>query len=208
MILGFVYHGFQDAIREGDGDRIMVYWKLLLLAFKASNRRNYAKEAFLTLLQSLTLPPRLRQQLKWSRCVNTSGKEGKNVPCDLAMEHLNRRLKTVLSNAGADINPPSILRAAKSIGVVSSVCQEFEDSVHAHRERDRHSDVDDARDFQAVLEIVQENKVVLYQKERQHSAFTIKSGIFEMNTECDFRKWIVKLLREEKLGLFNVEIDI
>ena len=43
MILGFVYHGFYDAIREGEGDRIMVYWKLLLLAFKASNRRNYAK---------------------------------------------------------------------------------------------------------------------------------------------------------------------
>ena len=104
----------------------------------------------------------------------------------------------MLSNAAANINPPSVLRAAKSIGVVSSVCQEFEESVHAHRERDKHSDVDDARDFQTVLEILQENTVVSYETERHHSAFRMKSGIFEMNTDGYFRKWIVKLLQEEK----------
>ena len=38
-----IWHGFHDATREGDGDRILRYWKFLLIVFKASNRSNYAK---------------------------------------------------------------------------------------------------------------------------------------------------------------------
>ncbi len=34
--LSLIWHGFHDAIREGDGEIIMRYWKLLLILFKAS----------------------------------------------------------------------------------------------------------------------------------------------------------------------------
>ena len=40
-----IWHGFHDSIREGDGDRIIRYWKMLLIILKASNHYNYAKEA-------------------------------------------------------------------------------------------------------------------------------------------------------------------
>ena len=30
LALSIIWHGFHDAIREGDGDRILRYWKLLL----------------------------------------------------------------------------------------------------------------------------------------------------------------------------------
>ena len=36
MTLGLLWNCYHDAIREGDGDRIMLIWKFLLLVFKAS----------------------------------------------------------------------------------------------------------------------------------------------------------------------------
>ena len=37
LSLGLVWHGFHDAIREGDGNRILRYWKILLVIFKCTN---------------------------------------------------------------------------------------------------------------------------------------------------------------------------
>ena len=51
LSLGLLWHGFHDAIKEGDGERIIRYWKFLLVVFKSSNCRNYAKEAVNLLLQ-------------------------------------------------------------------------------------------------------------------------------------------------------------
>jgi len=50
-----VWYGFHDAVREGNGDRIVLYWKLLLPVFQQQSRYNYAKEAFLLLAQTYYL---------------------------------------------------------------------------------------------------------------------------------------------------------
>ena len=88
--LGLVWHGFSDAIKEGDGDRILTYYKFLLNIFKAGNCFNYCKETVILLTQVYCLfSDRQVAQLKWSRCINTKGSRGHNVPCDLHLEHLN-----------------------------------------------------------------------------------------------------------------------
>ena len=51
LTLGLIWHAFHDAIHEGDGDRIMRYWKYFLVLFKGTTRRNYAKEAVNILVQ-------------------------------------------------------------------------------------------------------------------------------------------------------------
>ena len=42
------------------------------------------------------------------------------------MEHLNRRLKKAIRNVGSNIYPMVIQRAAKSLGPVSTVMDQFE----------------------------------------------------------------------------------
>lgn len=82
--MGMLWHGFHDATRGGDGDRVLVYWKFLLIAFHSANRFNYSKEAINLLLQhQYLLSPQKAAQLQWSRFVNTRGLKGHNVPCDL-----------------------------------------------------------------------------------------------------------------------------
>ena len=108
---------FKDAIREGDGNRVLLVWKFLFLIFKASKRKNYAIEAFTLLAQYyLILPPRLAEQLKWSRFVNVHGLPGHNVSCDLHMEHLNRLTKTAVDGLGANKTEKAIFRVGKMVG--------------------------------------------------------------------------------------------
>ena len=105
LTLGLLLMEFNDAIREGDGNRICRCWQFFLPIFKATKRKNYAIEAFVLLAQlHFLFTPRMAAQLKWSRTINTHRRPGKNIPCDLHMEHLNRLCKSSLTNLGANIS--------------------------------------------------------------------------------------------------------
>lgn len=86
LTMGLLLMKFNDAVREGDGSRIL---RFFLLASKATNRKNYATEPFtlLTPVPIFLLPPRLANQLKWYRPVNVHGRHGKSIPYNLHMEH-------------------------------------------------------------------------------------------------------------------------
>lgn len=51
LSLGLLWVAFRDAIKEGDGNRLLLHWKLLLVVFKSANRPNYGKEAVKLLIQ-------------------------------------------------------------------------------------------------------------------------------------------------------------
>ena len=90
----------------------------MLLIFKATNHRNYAKEAVNVIMQRKYLSKRKAAQLLWSRRVNTRGLVGCNIPCDLHMEHLNRRLKTILRALEANITPAAVVKAGQALATV------------------------------------------------------------------------------------------
>ena len=51
LTLGLFIMDFKDAVREGDGDHILLLWKYMMLFFRATGRTNYATEAFTLLAQ-------------------------------------------------------------------------------------------------------------------------------------------------------------
>ena len=124
MTLGLLWNCYHDAIREGDGDRIMLIWKFLLLVFKASRRKNYSVEAAVLLLQYF-LSPRKAAQLTWSRFVNT---------------HL-----------GSNMQSHSILRAGKSVGVIHNICSLFEKETLIRQDHESHKTPAFQKDFNLVL---------------------------------------------------------
>jgi len=70
---GLLLLEFKDSIKEGDGPRILHYWKAFLLYFKFASHHNYAKQAFRTLASVNALAiPRTAAQMMWSWVVNTS----------------------------------------------------------------------------------------------------------------------------------------
>ena len=69
------------------------------------------------------LSEREAEQLKWSRFVNTIGRKGCNISCDLHIEHLNCRLKGMMGGTRGEKH--TIGRAAKSIGFIHNICEKF-----------------------------------------------------------------------------------
>jgi len=55
------------------GDRILLYWKILLLIFHQEKHYNYAKEAFILLAQIQFFSEQKVTELRWSCAVNTHG---------------------------------------------------------------------------------------------------------------------------------------
>ena len=77
------YLYFRDAIKEGDGKRVLRCWRYMLPMFYSTVRKNYAKAALLFLSHQVLLPGRVANQMLWSRFVNAQGVSGGNIPADL-----------------------------------------------------------------------------------------------------------------------------
>ena len=143
---------FEDAIAEADGGRIRQCWKYLLLFYYSSRKPNYIIEALRMLMQyHYLLPARQAQQLIWSRCVNTHGRLGKNIPMDLHMEHLNRTVKSHIDALGSNITDRAILRAGMCFSAVHDVTTTFDTCTDVTRDSGRHSECSSDRDFVKVL---------------------------------------------------------
>lgn len=178
LSLCLLWHGYHDSIREGDGERILRYWKFLLIIFKVSNKYNYAKEAVNLLLQYYyILSERQKSELLWNRCINTRGAPGANIPCDLHMEHLNRRLKTVLRNLAANIKPSQVEKAGKSISAVQHVCEVFEAQTSPCQTSQHHPYPSFGKDFNTILKVLEEENVFTPSGKRQHKSFNFNCGL-------------------------------
>lgn len=180
LTLGLLWHSFHDAIREGDGERILRYWKFLLIVFKSTNHRNYAKESVNVLCQYYyKFSERQKAQLLWSRCVNTRGYAGANIPCDLHMEHLNRRLKTIIRGMGSNISPSRIQKASRSLAAVQRVCDTFERETVKSMHSDHHPYPSFGKDFRTVLSILEDENVFEHVPGRKHASFSFNCGLLE-----------------------------
>ena len=130
---------FDDAVREGDGDRVYRVWKYLLLLFRQHGRTKYALEALTLQLQCNGLPKNIAEDIKWSRFINSKGGRGRNVSCDLHMEHLNRELTTAISGLGANITKSSVSRSAKCLRTILEVCDNFDNANNVIKPSGKHS---------------------------------------------------------------------
>jgi len=185
-----LWHGFHDAIREGDGNRIMTYWKFLMVIFRKERHYNYSNEALKLTMQSMILPPRKAMELKWSRCVNTQGRQGKNIPLDLHMEHLNRKLKTMMRNLGPNITPQTIERAAKAFGIVNQVCTQFKRDSEITSNKPYHSMPSFTKDLEKITEQLKKDEVFVVKPNRHHSTYRSHTPLLQNLDWKKLHKWV------------------
>ena len=163
LTLGLLWHGFHDAIKVGDGDRVLRYWKFMLVVFKATSHHNYGKEAVNLLVQYICVfSEREKAQLLWSRFVNTRGYPGTKIPCDLFMEHLNRTLNTVIRAMKANVKPSTIKKAGKAIASVNQVCEQFQLQTSSSVHSNRHPYPNSGKDLEMILNVLVEEEVFIH----------------------------------------------
>ncbi len=124
--LGLFYMNFCDAIKEGDGHRVLRTWKYLLPMFITTRRSDYTKEAFLFLSQQVLLSSRLSEQMLCSRFVNVKGVRGGNIPADLHNEHLNKLCKQMIKALGSNKTEVGVIRASRALGMIEPILRQFD----------------------------------------------------------------------------------
>ena len=191
LSLGLLYLEFEDGINEGDGDRVLRVWKFLLLP---SKRKNYVIEAFTLLVQYyITLPPRLAEQLKWSRFINVHGLPGRNISCDLHIEHLNRLTKTSIAGLGANKSEKAIIRTGKTVGALSSTIENLDKELHVPTTSGSHSTRSSTKDLKEIVSILQKQQVFQKIQGRKHKSFkNLKTNLIKTIDEHNLKEWMTE----------------
>ena len=192
LTLSLLWAEFCDAIREGDGTRVLRCWRFLLLVFKATRRKNYCLEALTLLVQCHAhLSPRKREQLLMSRFINTTGKEGTNIPCDLHMEHLNRVVKAALGSEGTNLTPKNILWVSRCAGPLLTPCQQFDSITSVRKPLGKHTMASCKKDLERIVEQIHGHRAFRTIPGRQHSTFpSVRGSVVSTMNKKKFNSWL------------------
>ena len=184
---------FKDAWSEGDGDRVCRCWKILMLHFFEGRSTKYALQALNLQFQLLELSPSVAHQLKWSRFVNYRGGAGNNIPCDLHNEHINRSVKGIINNMGANLTEHAVRQAGQSVSMIGDIVANFDNCSGVPSVSSSHSTRSDEVDVCKVVGIVRGNKLLIPTPGRCHLAFPGMSPnpLARLNKD-DILKWIVE----------------
>lgn len=196
---GLLLMEFVDAIREGDGSRIIRCWKYFLLHYKVANRTNYSVEAFTLLAQHhFLLSPRLAMQLTWSRTVNIHGCQGKNVPCDLFMEHLNKEAKQRICGLGSNITDESVRRIGRTIGNTIEIAKRFDEDNGIKEPSCRRSRRSCEKDMELLLkQLLEESRVFDYVPNRAHCNYrSMQPNSIQSISIPDLNVWMTQQLHK------------
>ena len=121
---GLVLANFNDTIREGDGERVISLYKILLLIYKSHGCTKYAYTTLMLLVKvSALLSESQAFRLKWNRFCNATGKRARNIPLDLQLEHDNNFVKAFLKSFGANLNEVNAQRVAASLNHMIAIMQ-------------------------------------------------------------------------------------
>ena len=199
---GLLLFELKDAIREGDGNRILRCWKMMFLYYRSAGHVNYQKEAF-QLLASIhaTASPKIASQMKWGRVVNLRGGLGHNIPADLHMEHLNRTVKDYVANVGANVDESSIVQCGKSLNGIMNVCDAFDSVSGVSPMIQAHSGPNVATDEKKIIkELTESSSVFDYIPGRVHKTFPSIQPNVVPNMD---KKALVNYIKEQQKALLK-----
>ena len=199
---------FVDAWSEGDGERIITYWKVFMLHFHASRRTKYALEALRIQFQLASLQPYLAHQLTWGRFINTHGGSGHNLPCDLHNEHINKLFKEIVANMGANFTEEASTRAARSVSSLDKMAKRFDHQASIHPEATAHSRKSDGKDVKIVVEVVKTSRLLQHIEGRSHSNFPNfpVNPLHKLNRDA-MNKWITTKAKEYNRFTVTTELE-
>lgn len=117
--------------------------------------------------------------------MNTHGKPGCNVPCDLHMEHMNRACKDILSRMGPNMTEKTITRTGRCIGSITKVTQTFDRETNVTPLLSSHYAASTDKDLTTIVEELTKMKTFKYHKGRSHRSFSAISNKVYMKSNTD-----------------------
>ena len=192
LTFGLILMEFNDAVREGDGDRLFDLYKIALLLYKANNNYKYAYVVLLHLVKCICfLSEKQTYSAKWNIFFNGNSKQGGNIPLDLRKEQQNRILKSMWRGLGPNLDEANAERVAGTLEAVESIYESIDKecgiNITSHRTF--------SKDKEAVLQITKDlisqaafNKT---DGRKGHPSFPMfERSLFHQLDYRDLHKWI------------------
>lgn len=189
---------FEDAVKEGDGQRLFEIYKLLLLIYKSNKHPKYAYVTLLYLVKICAILPEFEaERLKWNRAVNLYGGKACNIPLDLRKEHQNNLLKILWKGLGPNLDEGSAARIAGTLDAVELIMHHIDEDCKLSR-RSSYRSV--AKKQEAVLQIIQDLKSIeafkFIRGREGHPSFpNFSANLFEGLDYRELHKWIKNTLQ-------------
>ena len=191
--MGCFFQLFTDAVKEGDGRRILAYWRYLLPIFKDSGRKNYAVEVCNMLHQyEYQLTPRQSEELIWSRFVNTHGLQGRNIAADLHLEHLNCVCKESIRGLRHNKMEAVITRVAKALGTLSPILEQLDNDNRVNTASGAHRTPGFEEDRDRILHHLKQYNIFSVFPGRSHSSFPKPRDVLHDCNKTTLTQWLTK----------------
>ena len=199
-----IFHGLlslckRDAIRENDGPRMLLHWRLDMLYFFASNHPKYFIYGHCLLTDTTGgASEAIAFQLTWNRTVNIAGGEGKNIVADLHMEHLNRAYKESVKAAGGQLTAATVERHSQMLGLQQELTDLFNENIAATRNigSRKRGIVERRKDIEFIIRVLQREKLLQSIPGRYYASF---GGFkFQQNVQ-DWSKMKKRLLKLQQI---------
>ena len=190
-----------DAIKYGDGDRVIRLYKYFCLYFKVSNCPKYAF-AMLQLQAQVNalLSPRLAHSLTWNRFVNHQGKPDTNHPMDLEIEHDNKLFKNDCLSYRGEITEKTLQRVGRSTMPSDEILKNFDKTSEVKRLSGQHTMMSTEEDVLTLVDHLIPAQVYSNIPGRAHSAFEEMPNSLLDTIDCDkLKTWISQSLKKFSL---------
>ena len=159
------------------------------------------RRTFLSARLGATLSSQKAEQLRCNRFVNSQGGSAKNIPLDLALEHLNNATKHDIRNLGANITPDAVRRCSQSAHYITEILDAFDCAADVHDHHGRHASVNTEDDFKASCEQLIKGNVMSVVPGRQHRCFpNFSHNVLEGLSVQKIYQWLDKHKRLIKSG--------
>ncbi|CAL9685008.1 unnamed protein product [Knipowitschia caucasica] len=194
----FVLLNMMDAVKEGDGERLMRLYQVALLFYKAYGHTQYAYSTLLLTLQlNVTLSPRMAHSLKWNRFWNGRGGQGKNIPLDLHLEHMNNYLKSFLKGLGPNLTENSANRISKSIGILKEMMDNTDRELEVTKPSGVHHTTGEEQDIATLVAIFKDGHIFKEQPGREYQSFpSFGKDLLERLNYADLYLWIQTKIKD------------
>lgn len=167
--LGLLVQNADDAVKEGDGSRIIRCWQFFLLYYKAYGHHKYAYAAFLLLAKvKATLTPAEAEQLIWNRTVTRKGGPGRNISCDLRLEQLNCLTKELLHNLGVNLDEKNAQREAAAVGYLEKMLHAIDNDLDLSAPSGHHKIKGKERDMRYLANNLISKEIFHFKPGRKH----------------------------------------
>ena len=171
--MGLMLMNLNDTEREGDGECIIINWKVLLLYFRARKRgQKYAYEAmrFLSHVKAL-FSEKMAHRATHGRVLNHLGGTGRNVANDLKQEHYVKKNKKLITKLGAQKTLKAVSRVTGASNGIEDININLEHQAQIHRPSSKHTVASAEEDEKEMVKILRGLKPFHSVPNRKHPHF-------------------------------------